>query len=57
MLEITVHSNNRPSSKRAIAFARHLMESKKEMIEETKKRSKTPEFQEMLKKLRELNGK
>jgi hypothetical protein len=57
MLEITVHSNNKPSSKRAIAFARHLMESKKEMIEETKKRSKTPEFQEMLKKLRELNGK
>jgi hypothetical protein len=55
MLEITVHNNNVPSSKRAIAFARHLMESKKEMIEATKKRSKTPEFQEILKKLQELN--
>ena len=56
MLEITVHPNNGPSSKRAIAFARHLMESKKEMIEESKRRSKKPEFQETLKKLRELNG-
>ena len=56
MIEITVHSNNRPSSKRAIAFARHLMASKKEMIEESRKNSKKPEFQETLKKLRELNG-
>jgi hypothetical protein len=56
MLEITVHPNNGPSSKRAIAFARQLMENKKEMIEESKRSSKKPEFQEILKKLRELNG-
>ena len=43
MLEITVHPNNGPSSKRAIAFARHLMESKKETQKEMKKAFKTDE--------------
>lgn len=56
MLEITVHPSSGPSSKRAIAFARQLMENKREMIEESKRNSKRPEFQEILKKLRELNG-
>ena len=43
MLEITVHPNNGPSSKRAIAFARHLMASKKETQKEMRKAFKTDE--------------
>jgi hypothetical protein len=44
MLEITVHSNNGPSSKRAIAFARHLMEVKKETQKEMRKSFKNDEY-------------
>lgn len=43
MLEITVHSNNGTSSKRAIAFARHLMELKKETQKEMRKSFKNDE--------------
>jgi hypothetical protein len=55
MLEITVHSNNKPSSKRAIAFARHLMEVKKETQKEMRKSFKNDEYikkivQELLEK-------
>ena len=55
MIEITVSPNDRPSSKRAIAFAKELLANKKEMIREAKEDFKKPEFQEMLKKLREIN--
>ncbi|MEA5457801.1 hypothetical protein VB796_02050 [Arcicella sp. LKC2W] len=55
MIEITVSPNDRPSSKRAIAFAKELMANKKEMMREAKEDFKKPEFQEMLKKLREIN--
>ena len=55
MIEITVSPNDRPSSKRAIAFAKELLANKKEMIREAKGDFKKPEFQEMLKKLREIN--
>jgi hypothetical protein len=43
MLEITVHPHNGPSSKRAIAFAHHLMERKKETQKEMRKAFKTDE--------------
>jgi hypothetical protein len=56
MIEITVNSNNRPSSQRAIAFAEQLMASKREMIEESRNNVNTPEFQEMLSKLKEINA-
>lgn len=56
MIEITVSPNDRPSSKRAIAFAHHMMASKKEMIEQSKKDWENPEFQEIIKKLKEKNG-
>jgi hypothetical protein len=43
MLEITVHNNNVPSSKRAIAFARHLMDIKKETQKEMRRSFKNDE--------------
>jgi hypothetical protein len=43
MIEINVLPNNRPSSKRAIAFAKHLMDIKKETQKEMREAFKTDE--------------
>jgi hypothetical protein len=41
MIEITVSPNDRPSSKRAIAFAKELLANKKETQKEMRKSFKT----------------
>jgi hypothetical protein len=41
MIEITVSPNDRPSSKRAIAFAKHLMKIKLETQKEMRESFKT----------------
>jgi hypothetical protein len=55
MITLTVKSKG-PSNPKAIEIAKKLLESKKQMQEESKEFAKTPEFQEIKKRLQDRNG-
>ena len=54
MITITLFNSGKPSNDRAIAFAKALAASKKQMEEESKEFAKSKEFQEYKQKLAEL---
>ena len=55
MITITIKSKG-PSNPKAIEIAKKLLESKRQMQEESRAFAKTPEFQEVKKRLQEKNG-
>lgn len=57
MITITLSGGGKPSNERAIAFAKALVASKKQMEEDSKAFAKTEKYQEYLRKLDELNAK
>ncbi len=56
MITITVSRGGKPSSERAIAFARALLASKKETEKEMEAHAKSPEFLRAIEELRKRNA-